>query len=341
MTFANAATTIDITTITITERRLVVTDPFATRDGRARLDAECERLAQIGRTHFGTDGITRKRTSRIDRSNPATAEMLDRYVAFAAWLDLIPSAAALDVVYDPTSAALPNGVVLDDESRLWFANVADGVGIRSRAHVLAGILRAESLRVTGRRQRWLSLGSGAIHPVIGVLGAIRAEAATVPELTLRDLDREALSLARDYAYRAGVSAQLRIRRANVLRRRPVTPGRADVVEAVGLLEYLKPHDWALRAAGFVRPRRRLAGAVTFLRNAYELVAPGGVLVVGNMLDTHPQLGFTLDVVQWPHIQPRSVAQMRALFAAAGIAGEIEVTLPSDGVYAVYTIRRPA
>lgn len=340
MTFANAANA--ATTTDITERRLDITDPFATAVGRARLDAECERLAAIGARHFRSrgPGTTRKRTSRIDRNNPATVEMLERYAAFAAWLDLIPSAAALDVVYDPTSAALPSGFVLDDESRFWFANAADGIGIRSRARVLSEILRTEAMRVTGRRQRWLSLGSGAIRPVIEVLGAIRADDATVPELTLRELDREAMALASDYAYRAGVSAQLRIRRSNVLRRRARPLGHADVVEAVGVLEYLKPQDWVYRRSGAVPTRRRLAGAVTFLRNAYRQVAPGGVLVVGNMLDTHPQLGFTLDVIQWPHIQPRSVAQMRALFVAAGIDGAVDVALPGDGVYAVYTIRRP-
>ena len=38
-------------------------------------------------------------------------------------------------------------------------------------------------------------------------------------------------------------------------------------------------------------------AATFLANAAQLVKPGGLLLVGNMRDTHPQLGFTLNVVQ--------------------------------------------
>jgi hypothetical protein len=90
----------------------------------------------------------------------------------------------------------------------------------------------------------------------------------------------------------------------------------------------------------VATRRRLAGAVTFLRNAFDCVRPGGVLVVGNMLDSHPELGLTINVIQWPHIQPRSIDEMLGIFATAGLAGHVDVHLPVDGVYAVYAIHKP-
>jgi cyclopropane fatty-acyl-phospholipid synthase-like methyltransferase len=76
----------------------------------------------------------------------------------------------------------------------------------------------------------------------------------------------------------------------------------DLVEAIGLMEYLGALDWTFRYGRLVASRKRLAGAVTLFRNAYELVRPGGVLVFANMLVSHPQLAFTLNVVQWPHIQ---------------------------------------
>jgi len=108
---------------------------------------------------------------------------------------------------------------------------------------------------------------------------------------------------------------------------------------VGILEYLEPNDWTYTYNGVISTRRKQAGAVTFIRNAFECVKPGGVLITGNMLDSHPQLGFTMDVVQWPHIQPRSVAEMLAIFESAGLHGHIDVYLPTDGVYAVYAIRK--
>ena len=76
-----------------------------------------------------------------------------------------------------------------------------------------------------------------------------------------------------------------------------------------------------------------------MKNSFDLVKPGGLIIIGNMLDTHPQLGFTLNTIQWPHIQPRSVEQMTKLIAEAGIEGEIDVHIPQDGVYGIYTVRK--
>lgn len=113
----------------------------------------------------------------------------------------------------------------------------------------------------------------------------------------------------------------------------------DAVDAVGILEYLQPDDWIYTYRGVITTRRKQAGVVTFLRSAFECVKPDGTLIVGNMLDTHPQLSFTMDVVQWTHIQPRSIQQMLAIFAAAGLTEHVDVYLPSDGVYAIYAVHK--
>lgn len=65
--------------------------------------------------------------------------------------------------------------------------------------------------------------------------------------------------------------------------------------------------------------------------------PGGLLIFGNMLDeTHKQLEFTLNTVQWPHIQPRSIDKMLQIISAAGVdpAAAVDIYCPTDGVYAV-------
>lgn len=65
-----------------------------------------------------------------------------------------------------------------------------------------------------------------------------------------------------------------------------------------------------------------------LANAAQLVKPGGLLLTGNMRDTHPQLGFTLNVVQWPHIQPRSIETMQRIVEAAGLGNwRVDVYCP--------------
>lgn len=175
----------------------------------------------------------------------------------------------------------------------------------------------------------------------------------IPEVTLADLDAKALRFASVYAADRGLTRSIKTVRMNVLRRQGFGTIRSwlgvnrttgwlnsfDVVESVGLLEYLQAADWHYTYNGIVSTKRHLARAVTYLRNAFECVRPGGLLIVGNMLDTHPQLGFTLDVVQWPHIQPRSIADMRSIIGKAGIKGEVEAHLPNDGVYAIYAIRK--
>jgi len=239
------------------------------------------------------------------------------------------------------------------ELREWFNNIADARGIRSRAHVMGELLRAQA-EATAQPPRWLSLACGAAEPVFQVMRAVRDERLQVPRVTLADLDRGALELARTYAERSDLSCLTTLVRANVLDLRGfgklanVLGWRSasdwlngfDAVDAVGLLEYLKPDDWTYTYKGVISSKRKLAGAVTFLRNAFACVRPGGMLIVGNMLDTHPQLGFTLDVVQWPHIQPRSVSAMLEIFTTAGLEGHVDVYLPSDGVYAIYAITKP-
>lgn len=106
-----------------------------------------------------------------------------------------------------------------------------------------------------------------------------------------------------------------------------------------MLEYLRNPDPS-HPDGRVTAHPRVADAVTFLRHAYTLVKPGGVLVVANMLDTHPQLGMTLNVVQWPWIHPRSVATMLTLLVSAGLDAPARVIEPNDGVYAVFCITKP-
>ncbi|WP_026928049.1 class I SAM-dependent methyltransferase [Granulicoccus phenolivorans] len=328
-------------------------DPYANAR-LAEIGQEIALLEATAAQFYGTDaGHGRTRRSRIDHTNPATRAILDRLPASAAWLATVPTAAALHPLYHPEDPALPSGTPIDAETRDWFRNIADARGIRSRAAVMQDVLTREA---TGAAPgRWLSLACGAAQPVFHTLESLAAAGGPVPHVTLADLDQNALRLATTYAAAHGLTEHTHPVRTNVLTRdgfarlpRPV-PGLTrpsgwletfDAVDAVGILEYLKPEDWTYTYRGILTTRRVLAGAVTFLRNAFACVKPGGLLLVGNMLTSHPQLGFTLNVIQWPHIQPRSSDDMLALFAAAGLRGHLDIHRPDDGVYAVYVIRKP-
>ncbi|MHA6510732.1 SAM-dependent methyltransferase [Tessaracoccus sp. Y1736] len=314
-------------------------DPFVD-DHLEQVTAEIEELSFMGFHGDARVDLARKRPGNIDRTNPATQALLSAVPASGAWLDMVPTAAALHPFYEPLAEDLPDGTPIGSRFRRWTRNCADARGIRSRAAALASILDAHA-----DSRDWLSLACGAAQPV---LQAAARRGALAPKVTLVDIDPRALRLADAYANTLGIADKVRLRRGNILHPRGLTGllglrlrrASFDVVDAIGILEYLKPHDWVYTYGRLIRTSSAMAGAVTFLRNAYDLVRPGGVLVVGNMLDTHPQLAFTLNVIQWPHIQPRSIDEMLHLLAAAGIDGPVTAKRPTDGVYCVYSVTKP-
>ena len=326
-----------------------------------RITAELEELAGMG-FHGDCDlnaAIGRQRT-RIDDTNPATHELIARVPGVENWLELIPTASALDLLYDPSIEQLANGRPVSSVVRDWACNILDAQGIRSRGEIVQDILTTQVIdqeSPSAMGQQWVSLACGAAQPVCHALRHIKENGHAVPRVTLVDLDRSALKAAQMYAQTAEVEQFIDILRMNILhpqgvalpvvdartnvaaralRRRVGLEGAAyDAVDAVGILEYVP------EVLSDESPTALQVNAATFLANAAQLVKPGGLLLVGNMRDTHPQLGFTLNVVQWPHIQPRSIETMQRIAGAAGLSDwQVDVYCPDDGVYALYAMRRP-
>ena len=326
-----------------------------------RITAELEELAGMG-FHGDCDlnaAIGRQRT-RIDDTNPATCELIARVPGVEGWLELIPTAAALDLLYDPSIERLANGKPVSPAVRDWACNILDAHGIRSRGEIVQDILTTQVIdqeSPSAMGQQWVSLACGAAQPVCHALRHIKENGHAVPRVTLVDLDRSALRAAKTYAQAMKVKQSIDVRCMNILRPQGVVlpavnaqtnvAARAlrrqigleaatyDAVDAVGILEYVP------EVLSDESPTALQVNAATFLANAAQLVKPGGLLLVGNMRDTHPQLGFTLNVVQWPHIQPRSIKTMQWIAGAAGLGDwQVDVYCPDDGVYALYAMRRP-
>lgn len=326
-----------------------------------RITAELEKLAGMG-FHGDCDlnaAIGRQRT-RIDDTNPATCELIARVPGVEGWLELIPTAAALDLLYDPSIERLANGKPVSPAVRDWACNILDAHGIRSRGEIVQDILTTQVIdqeSPSAMGQQWVSLACGAAQPVCHALRHIKENGHAVPRVTLVDLDRSALRAAKTYAQAMKVKQSIDVRCMNILRPQGVVlpavnaqtnvAARAlrrqigleaatyDAVDAVGILEYVP------EVLSDESPTALQVNAATFLANAAQLVKPGGLLLVGNMRDTHPQLGFTLNVVQWPHIQPRSIKTMQWIAGAAGLGDwQVDVYCPDDGVYALYAMRRP-
>lgn len=326
-----------------------------------RITAELEVLAGMG-FHGEADltaAIKRQRTI-IDDTNLATRELIARVPGVENWLELIPTAAALDLLYDPSIEQLANGKPVSPEVCDWACNILDAHGIRSRGEIVQAILARhviDQASLGATEQQWVSLACGAAQPVCHALRHIKENGHAVPRVTLVDLDRSALRAAKTYAQAMKVKQSIDVRCMNILRPQGVVlpavnaqtnvAARAlrrqigleaatyDAVDAVGILEYVP------EVLSDESPTALQVNAATFLANAAQLVKPGGLLLVGNMRDTHPQLGFTLNVVQWPHIQPRSIETMQRIAGAACLGDwQVDVYCPDDGVYALYAMRRP-
>jgi hypothetical protein len=322
---------------------------------------ELEELAGMG-FHGDCDlnAVIGRQRTRIDDTNPATRELIARVPGVEYWLELVPTASALDLLYDPSIEQLANGKPVSPVVRDWACNILDAHGIRSRGEIVQDILARhiiDQASLGAAEQQWVSLACGAAQPVCHALRHIKESGNPTPRVTLVDLDRSALRAAQTYAQTMEVGQFTNVRCMNILRPQGVVSPEVDMqtnvaaralrrrvdleaaaydaVDAVGILEYVPE---VLSDEG---PTALQVDAATFLAHAAQLVKPGGLLLVGNMRDTHPQLGFTLNVVQWPHIQPRSIETMQRIAGAAGLGDwRVDVYCPDDGVYALYAMRRP-
>jgi hypothetical protein len=326
-----------------------------------RITVELEALVDMG-FRGETDlmaAIKRQRTT-IDYTNRATRGLIARVPGVENWLELIPTAAALDLLYDPSIDQLANGKPVSPEVRDWACNILDAHGIRSRGKIVQDILAGhviDQASLGATEQQWVSLACGAAQPVCHALRQIKESGGTMPRVTLVDLDRSALRAAERYAQATGVKQSVKVHCMNILdtkglvvpavnmqtnmaaralrRQVGLEAATYDAVDAVGILEYV-PEELSSGS-----PTALQVNAATFLAHAAQLVKPGGLLLVGNMRDMHPQLGFTLNVVQWPHIQPRSIETMQRIVEAAGLGNwPVDVYCPDDGVYALYAMHRP-
>lgn len=246
-----------------------------------------------------------------------------------AWMDMMPSAMALYPLQRPDEKYLPNGVKVSAEARNLFRHSQDAVGIRSRAQIMKELVSENAQKGD---IDWLSLACGAAVPV---LDAVRELPETTDaKLTLVDFDPQALEFARTLATDQGLMPEkdFHIEASNLVKDLIFKDNfiekhgeeSFDMVDMLGIFEYFDEERGA-----------------KLLQNAYRLVKPGGKMIIGNMLDTHPTLELNQRAVGWPGIKPRSLEEISQIVEQAGIEGDnVDVYIPQDGVYAVLEIKKP-
>lgn len=257
--------------------------------------------------------------------------------AIDAWRTNIPSAKALMYLSDPNSNltvenSQGNIVQMDETGRMWLSLCTDAVGIRSRATVMAEVVKDYAEARADMHVRWLSVACGTALPTMKA--AIHA--GVKPELLLADLDKNAMEETAKLGAEIGFEGVIDQHRINIFNPESMKKlgekldndgGRPDLIDLMGIFEYTGENLG-------VDP-------IEFLKANYDLLAPGGRLVFGQMRSDRPVADFTMGTVSWPYVEMRAPSEFLKVIKEAGIPlDNTSIYLPKDGVYTVGVIDKP-
>ena len=267
------------------------------------------------------DGVydTNVASGWIYLEDPAQTSMIE-------WSTLFPSAKALYPLQrvGDGGRVLPSGSI-DERAKYLFTNMIDGIALRARARIMAGMVFRVASASHARDLRAVSLGCGAAVPDIDATLQVQRQLGKSITWELYDIDQEALQFAVELGEEAGLPADsLRIHPGSFVRAFALAPSSVDIVDVLGLWEYLPD-----------------ATCAKLLARSYRLLMPGGSFICSNMRSEREQLHFNSRAVGWPALIHRTEAELAELAKAAGIAsGLTSMTRSEDSVYSVMEIRKP-
>lgn len=226
---------------------------------------------------------------------------------------------------------------LDDRTLELFTYMPDGIGLRSRARIYTDRLIRHAEETKAETLSIVSLGCGAAVP--NVQATRRLETAGVgTHWRFYDWDASALQFAQglvenesfeyatfDYGptWENPKTGKVEPRGQNYLRAFGLENESVDIVDALGLWEYLKPEE-----------------ATRFAAKLFTKVKPGGKMIVSNMVPSRPQREFNQRAVGWPGLYLRGDSDLLDIIEAAGIdSRQVTLTHSEDGVYVVMEVRK--
>lgn len=249
---------------------------------------------------------------------------LDSSPTIRAWKGWMTTAMALYPLQRPLAPQMLDGTPVDAFAHELFLYGQDAVGIRDRGALFSHLVTQRD----GKIDTIISLACGAAVPECDAIKAMTKK----PKATIVDMDERALSHVMEVAKEAGLpEGTFTSVTANLVKDFMFAPQphpamqkeHFDVADLLGITEYFKDRHMKI-----------------LLEKAYELVKPGGMLIFGNMLDTHPTLQFNQQVVEWPGVIPRSRELLAEISSQIAGASNVEMYIPESGVYAVLKLEKP-
>ena len=202
--------------------------------------------------------------------------------------------------------------------------------VKTRMEVVRGQIKETCRRELGRPARILSLGSGPAREVELYLASSDAQNSRA-EFTLIDQEQLALRYAHEKTYPLTLKSQ---GRRNV---RALNISFTDIIRGISAMNSLPQQDliYSVGLFDYLTDRR----ATSLLRRLYDLLAPGGLLIIGNMNETPLSGLWPLEFITDWTLNYRDDAQMLAWTDGLGMARAWTETEPTERVRLLY-LRKP-
>lgn len=323
---------------------------IASLEDRARLTKEAGQptagLLAEGRPAFSGWGPLTKSAVALHNIYLPEIETLGEGIDPAAYREALFASPEGDKLISAADLTLPDklqkyldfiSTPIDPASRRIWQGSRDGAGVRTRALCAMGEVETYLLeRGLDKPLVIASLACGAASPVYQLIAQLQSLNMPVGKAYLVDNDPMALATAHHLGKARVPEGVLDVRLESLIRKNRearkveardltefIEPKSVDVVDLLGLFEYF-PQELAIDA----------------LRQVQKIMKPGGIIVLGNMIDDRPQQTFFTDVSMWPPLHQRS---LRTLFEIAEAAGfdaknQARILLPPQGVYAVMSLK---
>jgi SAM-dependent methyltransferase len=203
---------------------------------------------------------------------------------------------------------------------LWWTVLDNARAIWNRLLLVKEELK-NALLETARQKgmaRLLSIGSGSARPVLETVASL--EGTTPLETMLLDQDPEAIRFSKELARGFNLNHTTWVTGEFFRLKQHCQNFRPDVIELVGLLDYLDHRKAAL-----------------FLKMVFRVLSPGGILITGNIAP-NLERPYVEKGVNWPPMVYREEQELFLLLEEAGFS-KIRIQREPLGIHMVAVVHK--